>query len=315
MPARHKVKSRLAARKVKKTKPGISKLFFVIPIIGIVLVFIIFSLFVTTIGNLDRVSIATPDVDGNIVYNLFDFKSGTIITVNIPSSTQLTVARGLGTWKIGSVWKLGQDQKIGGALLSETVTKSLKMPTFYWGDPVYANLGSDKPGDVIKSIFTFKQTNLGLADRIKIGLFSLQVKLGNRSQIDLSKSKYLTRSKIQDGSLGYKVSGNNLPFDLQAAIADDIISKEHSTILLENQTGRGDVNTQVSEIIDIIGGKISSISKLDLNKNIDCVVYGDKNLVTVISIAKTFACKIEPKLPNYNFDIVIRVGEGFSKRY
>ncbi len=317
MPARHKVKSRLAARKIKKTKPGGSKLFFVLPIIGIAVVAIIllFSLFTGTIGSLSRVSLVTPNDSGNIVYTLFDFKTSTITTVNIPTDTQLEVARNLGTWRIGSIWKLGQDEKVGGALLAETVTKSLMLPTFYWGEGSYASLGSSDFSSIIKAVFAFKPTNLTFADRLKIGLFSLQVKPGDREMIDLSKSKYLVRAKLQGGELGYKVSGNSLPFDLRAAIADDTISKESATILLENATGKGYINSEVSNIVDNLGAKISSISKLDINKNIDCIVYGDKNLSTLQSIAKAFACKIESKLSGYNFDVVVRVGEGFGKRF
>lgn len=315
MPARHRVKSRLAARKVKKTKPGISKLFFILPIIGIIVVVLLFSLFTGSIGNLARVSLVTPNESGNILYTLFDFKAGTITSVTIPADTQLEVARNLGTWKIGSIWKLGQDEKVGGALLAETVTKSLTLPTFYWGDTSYSALGDSNFSNVIKAVFAFKPTNLTFADRLKIGLFSLQVKPGDRQAVDLSKSKYLVRTKLQDGGLGYKVSGNSLPFDLRAAVADDTISKESATILLENATAKGYINSEVSSIIDNLGAKISSISKLDLNKNIDCIVYGDRALATLQSIAKTFSCKIEPRLTGYNFDVVIRVGEGFGKRF
>ena len=315
MPARHKVKSRLAARKTRKPKSGVSKLFFVLPILGIAGIIVFFLLVAGSIGKLSRVSLVTPDDSGNVVYTLFDFNAGRLTAVMVPSDTQLSVARNLGTWKIGSVWKLGQDEKIGGTLLAETVTKSLTLPTYYWGDASYAGLGSGNLSEILKSVFSFKPTNLTLADRVRVGLFSFQVKPGDRENIDLSKSKFLVRAKLQDGGLGYKLSGSDLPFDIRAAVADSAISKEMSTILLENSTGKGYINSEVSSIIGNLGAKISSISKLDINRDIDCVVYGDRGLATLISIAKTFSCRMEPRLSGYNFDVVMRVGEGFGRRF
>lgn len=315
MPARHKRTSRLAARKAKKAKPNLNRLLFVLPIILVLAAIIFFVFFSTTFGQMSRVGLVTPDSNGNVVFSLFDFKDGGLTTVVVPGSTQVDVARRLGTWKMASVWQLGENQKIGGKLLSETATKSLMMPAVYWGSTEYSDLSSNKLSDVFKAIFSFKPTNLSLADRIKLGLFSLQVRLADRNSIDLSKTKFLIRSKIQDGTLGYKPSGESLPFELRAAFANDEVSKESSTILLENASGMGSVSSEVSSIVEVIGAKIATINKLSVDHDLDCIVFGDSKLKTTNSIVRIFSCKLEPKLKDSNFDIVIRVGEKFGFRY
>lgn len=316
MPARHKKnRGRLAARRVKKSKPRVSKLVFILPIIGIFVVAVFFTFFATSFKNMDRVGLITPDGSGNVVFNLFDFKDKRLATVIIPGSTQVDVARRLGTWKMESVWQLGENQKIGGKLLMETSTKSLMMPAEYWGEGDYAKLSSMNLSDVLNSIFSFKSTNLNLADRVKLGLFSLQVGLADRSSVDLAKTKFLTRTKIQDGTLGYKVSGEDLPFELKAAFANDQISKESSTIVLENASGMGVVSGEVSSLIEIIGGKVATISKKTVDHELDCIVFGDSKSQTAVSIARIFSCKLEPRLATSNFDIVMRVGEKFGFRY
>lgn len=261
-----------------------------------------------------RVSLVTPNSKGDIVFSLFDFKEGTVSNVIIPGSTEVTTARNLGNWKIESLWKLGQNEKVGGVLLAETVTRALALPADYWGDQVYSDLGSGDLSKTMRAVFAVEPTNLSLSDRLRIGLFSLQAKATSRQEINLADSKYLYRTKLADGTLGYKVRDINLPFELRAILADADISKEGATILLENAAGRDSISGEIGEIVDVLGGKVASVTKLNI-ADIDCVIFGDSKLVSYQTLAKVFACTRSGKLADYNFDIVLRVGSKFARRF
>lgn len=266
-----------------------------------------------SIGPLKRVSLVTQANSGEVTYSLFDFDEGTVSNIRISPDTQVTVARSLGNWKLGVVGKLGENEKIGGLLLAETVTKSLKMPSYYWGESVYGAFGDGSFGGVLKAVFSFKKTSLTFADRVKIAFFSLGVRGSQRRSMNLTETKYLSRSKLEDGSLGYKVKEGDMPFELKAILADNDISNEGSNIMLENGSGRDSAPTFIGAVIAVMGGKLSSISKVDANDTY-CVIHGDAKLVTYQAIAKTFDCKKEGKLSDYNFDIVIRIGKIFAAR-
>lgn len=294
-----------------KSKFGRLSLFLFVVIVAVVVFFFFFA---ASFGGLARVSLASADSSGNVIFSLFDFKGGTISTVVVPGSTQVDVARSLGFWKISSVWKLGENEKVGGVLLSETVTKSLKMPVDYWGEGSYSGLSSDDPSKIVRGVFSLKQTNLSLIDRIRIGIFTLQTRSVNRRTVDLADSKYLYKVKLSDGTLGYKVRDSDLPFELKAILADADVSKENSNILLENLSGKGYIEAEVGAIIEVLGGKIAKVTKGEV-KDTDCTLYGDSKLVTYRVIAKVFSCSRAGKLDNYNFDIVLRIGTKFTARY
>ena len=260
---RHQFKSKY------KSKAKSKKLAFVLTIVLALLAVASFIVYRSAFGGASRMSTVAPDSSGNVVFSLYDFGEGTIALVTIPGDTQVDVARSLGSWKIGSVWKLGENEKVGGGrLLAETVTKALKMP-----------VTSVAPNFV---------------EKLKIAYLKFNTKSAAVADIDLAKSNYLARIKLNDGSLGYKVSGKDLPLALRAILADARVSRENLNILLENRSGKASIETEVGEIVDVIGGKIASVVKGNI-EDTDCTIYGSSKTVTYQVLAKVFSCKTNPR--------------------
>lgn len=287
MPARHK-HSRLAVRREKKSKPKLGRLALFLSLL-VVLVLVFFYFFLSASGGLARISFVSTTSSGDVIYSLFDFKGGTISTINIPGATQVDVARSLGSWKVSVVTRLGENEKIGGdVLLAETITKSLRLPV--------------------------TTARLSLLERLRIEILKFNLRSSHLTNIDLAKTNYLVKTKLSDGTLGYKVRDSDLPFELKAILADADVSRESATILLENLSGKGYVEGEVGGIIEVLGGKVASVTKGEV-KGLDCTVYGDAKLTTYQVMAKVFACSRGGRLTSYNFDVVLRIGTGFTARY
>lgn len=271
-----------------KSKPKFKKLIFILAVVSVVgAAFLLLVL--AWAGSVSRISTVSQAENRDVVFSLFDFKGGSISIVTVPGDTQVSVARSLGSWKINSVWKLGENEKIGGKkLLAETVTKSLKMPV--------------------------TTQNLGLVEKIRIEILKFNLRSSRTADINLADTGYLIKTKLSDGSLGYKVSDGDLPFELKVILADADVSKENSNILLENLSGKSYVESVVSGIVEVLGGKVASIAKGEV-KDIDCAVYGESKLVSYQVISRVFACARGGKLNNYNFDVVLRIGTSFTGRF
>ena len=280
---RHQFKSKY------KSKAKSKKLAFVLAIILVLLTVASFVVYRSAFGGASRISTVALSSNGDVVFSLYDFGEGLIANVTIPGNTEVDVARSLGSWIISSVWKLGENEKVSGdRLLAETTTKSLKMP-----------VTSVSPNFVEKS---------------KIAYLKFNTKPAAVVDIDLAKSNYLARTKLGDGSLGYKVSGKDLPFELRTILADSRVSKENLNILFENRSDEALIETEVGKVIDVIGGKVASVVKGNL-EDTDCTIYGSNKTITYQVLASVFSCKTKSKLDNYNFDIVLRVGTSFAARY
>lgn len=94
-----------------------------------------------------------------------DPKKTKIIRILIPGDTQLKASRGLGVYKIESLWKLSKKEGFDAGLVAESIRKTFLLPVYLW-----------KNGT---------KTNLRLSQKIKV--FFLDNKLSNYdvSKIDL----------------------------------------------------------------------------------------------------------------------------------
>ena len=315
MPARGKRKpSRLAQRRVPKSrrKRSFFKLFWVV--LGVSLVFVA-SLFLRRglWSGESRLSLVIAGNRGDVTLAVFDPESGTITTIDIPGETEVNVARQLGTWRLASVLKLGENEGFGGRLLSETITKSLKLPVEAWASSdARGFIESDLRG-MLKAMFSIYKTNLTLGDRINLGLFALRAKKTNRATLDLVSSGNLVRAKLADGTFGYKLRDDTFSSRVLSVFADNVISKSNLTVAIEDKTGRPGTAARVGEIIEVLGGKVVAI-KTAGKDNFDCEITG-KDKDSIDKIAATFSCAKKRVSSEINFDLEIKIGESFAKRF
>jgi len=273
----------------KKTKKNF-KLFWMLPALLLIAVFVFFISGKKYWNGKDKFTYIVRGVDGGVKVNVLDPTLGEIASISIPGDTEIDIARNYGTLRLKNVWQLGADEGLGERLMAETVTQEFFFPVYLWRG---------------------KQTNIPLVDRIYVSLFEKRVKNLDRTEIDLAKSQFLKKGKLEDGEMGYKIDGP-ISERLTSYFSDNNFSTKNLKFNLVDSTGKPGVADKVGRILEVMGGKVVSIDKKSVNDDQDCQVLG-KDADAVMKISRLFSCQhISEKA---DFDLEMRMGERFAKRF
>ena len=263
-------------------------------------------------GNL-KISMVYPDNSGNIVVATFSKKEKEITLIKIPQNTQLEVSRQLGSWKAKSLWQLGINEKYEGLLLQETITKNFHFPISIWADEKVSGFVSGNFIKLIKAtIFPYK-SNLSLGDRFNLFYISFGIQNKKISSFNLSEWEILKKIKLTDGEEGYVLSKDILPINIMSSFSEPINSDFGYLVQIVNATGSRSVAENIGKTIESMGFKITSIKEESSNNDIDCFIYGkDKEVIKKMSLIYSCSTQVNK---NNDFDIVIKLGSKFLKRY
>lgn len=268
---------------MKKTK---SKIF----LLAIIFVFIYTFLFITDSDwkSNEKFSYYKKLDNNDIEVIVLDPSLNEKTSILIPGNVEVLVSRNFGIYRLKNVWKLGQDEKIGGRLLSDTLTKNFNFPVKNW-------------------IFN-DQTNVKKIDRIKVIFFERKIKSIDENIINMAEGGYLKKTKLEDGEDGYKLLGPMSP-RLTVYFSDQKTSD--SKIKLIDKSGRLGTSEKIGEILEVIGGKVVSIEKENTDENMDCEVGGlNSHYVSIIN--SLFSCKI---ISEDKFDLYFIFGKKFALRF
>lgn len=260
----------------------------------------------------NKLPIALATEGGNVTLAVFDPEVREITSVLIPGDTEVELARGLGTLRIRNVRQLGENEGLGGQLLSETLTSHFKFPVAAWADSPAEGFLSKSIFDLAKSVGVPYKTNLKLGDRARLALFSIGIQNTKRAEIDLSETSYLEKTNLKDGQLGYKVSGR-LPSSLLVIFSDPEISKKGLTVAILDYTSNPVSARKLGEVIEVLGAKVATVSEKDVDQ-FDCRVKG-VNPEIVKRVATLLSCQTQESKVEGNFDLQIEIGEDFAKRF
>ena len=298
-----------------KKKKNTSHKSFIIAGIGLLLIaslYLFLSLTTKYWGSHERVSLVINNPNGDLTVTTFNRESGEINNIQIPGGTQLLVSRQLGSWKAKSVWKLGENEKLGGELLRESIIKNFHFPVVAWADSNAEGLASGNFWSAIKSIFLIRKTNLGVGDRIKMAIFSIGVNNMKRNEINLAQTSYLKKVRLVDGEDGYLISGG-LPNNLLIIFAEPSLAKQGLKANIIDASGKNLLGQDVGKTLEVLGIKVASVEKQAADKD-DCSIKG-KDIKIVRKLAQLFSCQKEIKSLDNKFDIEFKIGESFAKRY
>lgn len=262
-----------------------------------------------------KFSVVIRKETGDIMISTFDPNLGEITNVFIPANTQVEVARGLGVWKIGSVWELAENEGLTGDLVAETVTRYFKFPVVAWADQQAEGFSNTNWLDLIKAVAPSYKTNLKIGDRVGIALFAIRVQNTGRIDIDLAQNSFLKETTFVDGGEGYVVTGS-ASSNLLSIFADPDISREENRVVIKDLGGKSGLANSVGEIVEVLGAKVVSITK-EKNRGeevLDCVVKG-KDRKMAEKIARLFSCGLLEEEINTSIDLEITIGAEFAKRY
>lgn len=257
----------------------------------------------------DKIVVAFNNVNGQVKVAVVDPLSSKLNIYSIPETSEVEVSRNLGVWKLGSVWKLGEQEDIGGGrLLTETLTRHLFIPTYVYGDKNTFGLLSSSPKELFKGVFFPGDTNLHFFDRVRLTYYSLSVKNTDKISIDLSESGYFVKSEISTGELGYKLS-EKLPLSISDAFTNNEIQNFRQKFMIIDNSGSMQKTQMLSKYISVIGGKVISIEK-DETEDYNCKVYANSEDILKY-INKLFGCEGDLLNENSNFDVVLNIGKRF----
>ncbi len=257
-----------------------------------------------------KMSVAVPTSDGAAVI-LFDPQYEEVVTIYIPKSTEVEVARSLGVWKVESLWQLGVQEKVEGKLMSDTFTKFFRFPTIAWADTPFLGLASGSVSDLYKGVFSVYHTNVSIFDRISMAWFSFNVSNANRTEIHLEDTGYLKATTLSDGSRGYKKQ-DPPPQRILSLFSDTQMAKSAYSVSLIDATGGTNSASDVGKVVEVLGAKIARL-KDEAPQDIDCIVTG-KDLLLIKNVAEVFACDTKED-SNASFDLEIILGSQFVKRF
>jgi hypothetical protein len=259
-----------------------------------------------------KVVSAISQKDGDVLVSVFDPEAESITNIVIPGSTQLSVARNLGTFRLKSIWQLGANEKVGGRLLAETITKNFHFPVTNWGDGNLAGISQTSFPAIIKGIFTPAKTNLKIGDRLKMGLFSLGVKNPKRININLKEGNTLRKTKLIDGEEGYLLIEANLR-SFYPIFSENVISRQNLRVQIIDHTGSGGIADQVGQTLEVLGVKVASLEREEKDEE-DCS-FRTEDEILAKKVSAIFSCRKEKEKVEGNFDLTIRLGSEFARRY
>lgn len=261
-------------------------------------------------NNHDKLAFAYRGSSGDVGITVADPALTELTTLIIPGDTQVDVAENYGTLRLKNVWQLSHDEKLGGRLLSETVTQNFLFPTFLWADNDGENIEKSGLLGIIKFIFNPMGTNIPFGDRVYLGLFALKVPSLGRSEIDLGESQFLQKEILNDGVSGFIINGQPSG-RLTVYFSDNDLSAAGARVNIVDATGAPAVSDKVGQIVEVIGGKVVNVEKKDPGA-FDCEIVGTDPKI-VKKIMNLFSCS--RGAGKSEFDLEIRLGQKFAKRF
>lgn len=237
---------------------------------------------------------------GKVYIVSFDPENNEITRIIIPGDTKMELIGNRGFMKVGNIWQLGRNEKLGGSLLAGTLTKNLRMAVYTWvneGSEPFWGLGSE--------------TNLSFGDRLGLALFNQKVKAYKKQEVDLSKTTFLAREE-NGGDGGYLLSGRTSRV-ISVTANDPRLSENRLKVKIINLTGSKEAAEEFGKIIESLGAKVTLIEGNGEGDS-DCLIYSNSKEVNKF-LKNTFSCRETRKLKDSNFDIEIVIGKAFSRRF
>lgn len=194
---------------------------------------------------------------------------GKLTIIKLSDEILADVPKDFGSWKLGSVYMLGQENnpKIGEDLLKMTVSKIFALP-------VDGIIEVSKVDDLDVEVMITKwksnplagfnfltgiQTDLSLKEAMDFISKSSKVRPDKITSLDLFRSS-ITKSQLQpDSSRVLGLDGVKLDTFVKQNLKDPSISGEGLTVAVFNGTGHPGLTTEAVRLINNLGGNVTII--------------------------------------------------------
>ncbi|TSC89415.1 MAG: Uncharacterized protein G01um10145_572 [Microgenomates group bacterium Gr01-1014_5] len=244
-----------------------------------------------------------------------------LVVFEIPDNTQIETSRGYGQWFAGSLWKLGEQEKLRGELLRESVQKSLGLPIDGWIEERGEALFAPRKLGVMSALFealttTRIKSNLTFFDRLHLLMKVGIVGISARREMDLTATGVLKKEKLGDGAAGFSVIPDKAKLAFEG-LRDDLVFAEEKKVVIVNASKKSGLANDVGQIATVLGIRIIG-AQTSSEKINECEVRGGKSELKSLSarrLIRIFDCNevnVKAESPQ---DLELWLGENFAKKF
>jgi hypothetical protein len=262
---------------------------------------------VQAINSKDKIVLAVRQSNDDVHIHIIEPNNRSYHLLKIPSQTLVNSSHGLGDWRIGSLWKQGINDKVGGEYLRKSIVREFNIPVLNWADSTAEQYFDKSFLGNIRLLGTHFLTDLSYGDRLVLFYYSTQISNSERSVNDLSDTSFIDPAKLPDGEEGYVVN-DAFPQFLLPVFSQDKVS--NSKIKIVNHGLNEAEVRNVAKTFEVMGGKVAFIERGQFEESV-CRIGGvDKEIVG--KIAKLYTCEIDTEKNPGGFDLVLTVGKKFT---
>ncbi|OGY20668.1 MAG: hypothetical protein A3A65_00575 [Candidatus Chisholmbacteria bacterium RIFCSPLOWO2_01_FULL_49_14] len=282
-------------------------------------------------GN-DRITIALQTGQSSLkssgVYVVSFLKSEKAVSViSFPVGIQVEASGGHGSWKVESLYPLGELNGKGGELLKHSLSEFLGVPIQGWIVDEKTDPGMNREGVIHnlqqilgKSMVAPRTTNLTLWDSFRLlsNLFLTHTSVGD--WVDLSQSKILIQASLPDGSQSYSADPALVDHLSQQLFLQPQLIDEALSIAVVNATEHQGLGARAARLIANSGGEIVGVSdRNQISEETTIIVSSKQNLTSFSAgfLSSQFLADqvIQGETSGERADIVLVVGEGYYRYF
>ncbi len=260
----------------------------------------------------------------------FDPNLKEVRLVKIPGEVYTQVPGGFGSWRISSVFDLGQGEKkpIGPTLLKSSVQNLIGVPIDGYLEPPAGVSAEEFLTDLRQSplkgftVLTEVKTDLTPIEVFKLTRGLSTVRFDKVINYDLHSEGLLEESKLADGTDSLVINEIKVDGFVTANLADQKLKDEGVTIAVYNATEHPGLAQKASRMITNMGGDVIIASSLGETKQKSFIFvkpdstnhkYTQDRLNQIFATCKTTDCAIleKSKTEEFRAQINVVLGEDF----
>lgn len=276
----------------------------------------------------DRITFAlatSPDGTDGEVYLVSYLPAEQLSVVALPSALQIEAVGGFGPWRVGSLYKLGELEGRGGALLSGTLAEFFGVGVDGWivfsgkvevsGETAKAAL---RPL-LLKPVFGRGRTNLGLWDLLRLWSSIGSVRASSAEVVELSSIGVLHEEILPDGSKAYRTDPEWLDQLARRLLASPELSREGLAIAVLNATEHQRLGNRATRVVENMGGNVVSVSDFPTIEERSTIIVSNDSLrssITVSELSKFFSVgKVSVgETMDRRADLLLVIGEEYWRK-
>jgi len=257
----------------------------------------------------------------------FDHPENLLHILLIPPGTYIETIHGYGSCRVESIYRLGELNKKGGQLLSESLQDYLGLPVDAFVAKLnLSTLDSQKTGFLGKLLGSLlkgkEKTNLTSWDSLRLWWDFRNLPQDKIILVDLNQTSASQIIDLPDGAQARKIDSQRLSLIISQFFTDQRLKNEDLTLAVLNGTSHVGLANKMATLIKNIGGQVINVGEIESTKlkikNSKCEIRSqkkDKNSYTTKKLMSVFGCQWGGEdLENQRSDLVLIIGEGYWEK-